>query len=55
MQYLDTVRVQLEWDFPLAEIIIDFYDRLKTVSRGYAGMDYEFAKYRKNDLVKLDM
>ncbi len=55
MKYLDTVRVQLEWDFPLAEIIIDFYDRLKTVSRGYAGMDYEFAEYRKSDLVKLDM
>jgi GTP-binding protein LepA len=55
MSYLDTVRVQLEWDFPLAEIIIDFYDRLKTVSRGYAGMDYEFAEYRKNDLVRLDM
>jgi GTP-binding protein LepA len=55
MSYLDTVRVQLEWDFPLAEIIIDFYDRLKTVSRGYAGMDYEFAEYRKSDLVRLDM
>ena len=55
MQYLDTIRVQLEWDFPLAEIIIDFYDRLKTVSRGYASMDYEFADYKRNDLVKLDM
>jgi len=55
MSYLDTVRVQLEWEFPLAEIIIDFYDRLKTVSRGYAGMDYEFAEYRKSDLVRLDM
>jgi GTP-binding protein LepA len=55
MNYLDTVRVQMEWDFPLAEIIIDFYDRLKTVSRGYAGMDYEFAEYRESDLVRLDM
>ena len=55
MQYLDTIRVQLEWDFPLAEIIIDFYDRLKTVSRGYASMDYEFADYKRSDLVKLDM
>ena len=55
MQYLDTIRVQLEWDFPLAEIIIDFYDRLKTVSRGYAGMDYEFAEYKRSDLVRLDM
>jgi len=55
MHYLDTARVQLEWDFPLAEIILDFYDRLKTVSRGYAAMDYEFAAYRKSRLVKLDM
>ncbi len=55
MTYLDTVRVQLEWEFPLSEIIVDFYDRLKTVSRGYAGMDYEFADHRASDLVKLDM
>ncbi|UCD25695.1 MAG: elongation factor 4 [Gemmatimonadota bacterium] len=55
MHYLDTTRVQLEWDFPLGEIILDFYDKLKTVSRGYAAMDYEFAEYRKSDLVKLDM
>ena len=55
MHYLDTTRVQLEWDFPLGEIILDFYDRLKTVSRGYAAMDYEFADCRKSQLVKLDM
>ncbi len=55
MHYLDTSRVQLEWNFPLAEIILDFYDRLKTVSRGFAAMDYEFADYRQSDLVKLDM
>jgi GTP-binding protein LepA len=55
MHYLDTSRVQLEWDLPLAEIILDFYDRLKTVSRGFAAMDYEFADYRQGDLVKLDM
>ncbi len=55
MQYLDTSRVQLDWDFPLSEIILDFYDRLKTVSRGYAGMDYEFSSYRTSKLVKLDM
>ncbi len=55
MHYLDTTRVQLEWELPLAEIILDFYDRLKTVSRGYAAMDYEFADYRESDLVKLDM
>jgi GTP-binding protein LepA len=55
MHYLDSIRVQLEWDFPLAEIIIDFYDRLKTVSRGYASMDYDFAEYKRSELVKLDM
>jgi GTP-binding protein LepA len=55
MQYLDPARVELDWEFPLAEIILDFYDRLKTVSRGYASMDYELAGYRRGDLVKLDM
>ncbi|UCG86612.1 MAG: elongation factor 4 [Gemmatimonadota bacterium] len=55
MHYLDTSRVQLEWDFPLGEIILDFYDRLKTVTRGFAAMDYEFADYRESQLVKLDM
>jgi GTP-binding protein LepA len=55
MQYLDPTRVQFEWEFPLAEIIIDFYDRLKTISRGYAAMDYEFSSYRTSALVKLDM
>ncbi len=55
MEYLDTERVQFEWEIPLAEIIIDFYDRLKTISRGYASMDYEMADYRPSQLVKLDM
>jgi GTP-binding protein LepA len=55
MKYLDPVRVEFEWEFPLAEIILDFYDKLKTLSRGYASLDYEFAAYRANDLVKLDM
>ncbi len=55
MEYLDTERVQFEWEIPLAEIIIDFYDRLKTISRGYASMDYEVADYRPSQLVKLDM
>jgi GTP-binding protein LepA len=55
MHYLDPTRVQFEWEFPLSEIILDFYDRLKTISRGYAGMDYEFLGYRPSDLVKLDM
>jgi len=55
MKYLDPVRVEFEWEFPLAEIILDFYDKLKTLSRGYASLDYEFAEYRPSELVKLDM
>ena len=55
MTYLDTTRVEFDWEFPLAEIILDFFDRLKTISRGYASLDYEFLAYRASDLVKLDM
>ena len=55
MTYLDTARVEFDWEFPLAEIILDFFDRLKTISRGYASLDYEFLAYRASDLVKLDM
>jgi GTP-binding protein LepA len=55
MKYIDPTRVEFDWEFPLAEIILDFYDRLKTISRGYASLDYEMADYRRSDLVKLDM
>ncbi|HEY3258171.1 MAG TPA: translation elongation factor 4 [Gemmatimonadaceae bacterium] len=55
MTYLDTARVEFDWEFPLAEIILDFFDRLKTISRGYASLDYEMLEYRRSDLVKLDM
>jgi GTP-binding protein LepA len=55
MKYLDPTRVEFDWEFPLAEIILDFYDKLKTLSRGYATLDYEFAGYKPSDLVKLDM
>ncbi|MFN2604061.1 MAG: translation elongation factor 4 [Gemmatimonadaceae bacterium] len=55
MTYLDTSRVEFDWEFPLAEIILDFFDRLKTISRGYASLDYEILEYRRSDLVKLDM
>ena len=55
MQYLDPTRVEFDWEFPLAEIILDFYDKLKTISRGYASLDYEFLAYRSGNLVKLDM
>ena len=55
MHYVDPARVEFAWEFPLAEIILDFYDKLKTLSRGYAALDYEFLGYRPGDLVKLDM
>ncbi len=55
MKYIDTARVEFDWEFPLAEIILDFYDRLKTISRGYASLDYELGDYRPGALVKLDM
>jgi GTP-binding protein LepA len=55
MTYLDTARVEFDWEFPLGEIILDFFDRLKTISRGYASLDYEMLEYRASDLVKLDM
>jgi len=55
MTYLDQSRVEFDWEFPLAEIILDFFDRLKTISRGYASLDYEMLDYRPSDLVKLDM
>jgi GTP-binding protein LepA len=53
--YLDSKRVDLHFEFPLAEIIFDFYDKLKSTSRGYASFDYEFLDYRQSDLVKLDI
>ncbi len=48
-------RVEINFDMPLAEILYDFYDRLKTVTQGYGSFDYEMLDYRKNDLVKLDI
>jgi GTP-binding protein LepA len=55
MHYLDTTRVEFIYELPLAEIVLDFYDRLKGSTRGYASLDWEFVGYRANDLVKLDM
>jgi GTP-binding protein LepA len=55
MEYIDSERVEIEYDLPLAEIITDFYDRLKSVTRGYASFDYEYLEYRESDLVKLDI
>ena len=55
MIYLDQERVEFDWEFPLGEIILDFFDKLKTVSRGYASLDYDMLGYRESDLVRLDM
>ncbi len=55
MHYLDGERVQLEFLMPLAELVVDFFDKIKSVSRGYASLDYEFDGYRPSDLVKLDI
>ncbi|NTU93834.1 MAG: elongation factor 4 [Chlorobiaceae bacterium] len=53
--YLDTARVNMHFEFPLAEVVFDFHDRLKSISKGYASMDYEYIGYRRSDLVKLDV
>lgn len=53
--YIDTTRADLRYEIPLSEIIFDFYDKLKSTSRGYASFDYEFLEYRVSDLVKLDI
>ena len=55
MKYMDTTRVMLTYHLPLSEIIYDYFDRLKTVSRGYASLDYELEGYQESDLVKMDI
>jgi GTP-binding protein LepA len=55
MEYLETTRVCLHYRIPLSEIIIDFFDKMKSCSRGYASMDYDFDGYERENLVKLDI
>ncbi len=53
--YLDPTRADVSYEFPLSEIIFDFYDKLKSLTRGYASLDYEYIDYRQSNLVKLDI
>lgn len=55
MEYLDDIRVRLTYNLPLSEIVLDFFDRLKSKTRGYATFDYEFSGYQEGDLVKLNI
>ena len=55
MTYLDEKRVELIYEMPLAEVLFDFYDKLKSYSRGYASFDYEMKGYEQSELVKLDI
>ncbi len=55
MNYLSSTMVEIEWEMPLSELIMDYFDRLKSSTKGYASLDYEFAGYRESKLVKLDI
>lgn len=55
MRYIDSLRADIEYHIPLSEVITDFYDQLKSRTKGYASMDYEFFEYKRSDLVKLDV
>ncbi|HPK40145.1 MAG TPA: elongation factor 4, partial [Candidatus Cloacimonadota bacterium] len=55
MQYIDAKRVSIHYEMPLIEIVFDFYDKLKSVSRGYASLDYSFKEFRIADIVKVDI
>jgi len=55
MNYLSTTTVEVVWEMPLSEMILDYFDRLKSSTKGYASLDYEMAGYRPSKLVKLDI
>ena len=55
MEYLDETRVSINYDIPLSEIVYDFFDRLKSYTKGYASFDYEITDYKESDLVKMDI
>jgi GTP-binding protein LepA len=55
MEYLSPERVQLDYEVPLAEVVVDFFDQMKSRTQGYASLDYELAGYRRSDLVKVDL
>ena len=55
MNYVDQERVEIDFELPLSEIVLDFYDKLKSGTRGFAAMDYEFLEYRPDDLTRLDI
>jgi len=55
MEYIDTERVLLEFDLPLSELVVDYYDKLKSVSKGYASLDYEYTGHRVGDMIRLDI
>ena len=55
MNYLSSTTVELLWDIPLSELIMDFFDKLKSYTKGYASLDYDYDGYRKSDMVKLDI
>ena len=55
MNYLSSTTVEMLWDIPLSELILDFFDKLKSFTKGYASLDYEYAGYRKSNMVKLDI
>jgi len=55
MTYLSENTVEMKWDIPLSELVLDYFDQLKSRTRGYASLDYEFSEYRSSDLVRLDI